>query len=104
MEIAKLGGELCVTEESRTAMATIRFEGEAREIADQTRVFETCEELGMPFGCTEGICGTCRCTVVSGMENLRPLNDKEEDMDLGRDERLACQCVILGGTVEFSIG
>ncbi len=85
-------------------MAKIRFEGDEREIADGSRVFETCEALGMPFGCTEGICGTCRCTVVSGMEHLKPLNEKEEDMDLGPDERLACQCYITGGLVEFEIG
>jgi ferredoxin len=84
-------------------MAKIRFEGEERELPDGTRVFETAEALGMPFGCTEGICGTCRCTVVSGMENLRSLNEKEEDMGLGAGERLACQCVILGGIVEFEI-
>jgi ferredoxin len=38
------------------------------------------------------------------MENLKPLNEKEEDMDLGPDERLACQCVITGGAVEFTVG
>jgi ferredoxin len=85
-------------------MAKIVFEGETREVPDGTRVFETCEEMGMPFGCTEGVCGTCRCTVVSGMENLSPKNTKEDDMDLDDGERLACQCTIKSGTVEFSIG
>lgn len=84
-------------------MAKIVFEGQSRDVADGTRVFETCEEMGMPFGCTEGICGTCRCKVVSGMENLGPVNAKEEDMDLDAGERLACQCVIKSGTVEFEI-
>jgi ferredoxin len=84
-------------------MAKIVFEGETREVSDGTRVFETCEEMGMPFGCTEGVCGTCRCTVVSGMENLSPRNAKEDDMDLDDGERLACQCTIKSGTVEFSI-
>lgn len=85
-------------------MAKVRFEGEEKELADGSKVLETCEALGMPFGCTDGLCGTCRCTVVSGMENLKPLNEKEEDMDLGPDERLACQCVITGGLVEFEVG
>lgn len=84
-------------------MATIRFEGEEREIPDGARCYETCEELGMPFGCTEGECGTCTCTVVEGMENLEPLNDKELDMGLDEGQRLACQCIIKSGTVEFSV-
>jgi ferredoxin len=85
-------------------MAKIVFEGQTRDVADGTRVLDSCEDMGMPFGCTEGICGTCRCTVVSGMENLSPVNVKEEDMDLEAGERLACQCTIKSGTVEFTIG
>jgi len=85
-------------------MAKIIFEGQSRDVADGTRVLDPCEDLGMPFGCTEGNCGTCRCTVVSGMENLSAVNTREEDMDLETGERLACQCTIKSGTVEFAIG
>ncbi len=85
-------------------MAKVVFEGQSREVPDGTRVLHPCEDLGMPFGCTEGDCGTCRCTVVSGMENLGPVNVKEEDMALEAGERLACQCTIKSGTVEFAIG
>jgi ferredoxin len=85
-------------------MAVIRFEDVEREVPDNSRIQRICEEMGMPFGCTEGLCGTCRCVVVSGMENLEPRNEKEEDMDLEDDERLACQCIIRTGTVEFTIG
>ena len=84
-------------------MATIRFEGEEREIADGSSVQELCEEMGLPFGCTEGLCGTCRSTIIEGMKNLGPLNDREEDMGLEDGERLACQCVIISGSVEFSV-
>ena len=84
-------------------MATIRFEGQEKELPDGSRVYETCEELGMPFGCTDGLCGTCTCTVVSGMENLKPRNEKEEDMGMEGNQRLACQCHIISGTVEFEI-
>ncbi|MDK1021405.1 MAG: 2Fe-2S iron-sulfur cluster-binding protein [Candidatus Hydrogenedentes bacterium] len=84
-------------------MATIRFEGEERELPDGSAVLEVCEAMGMPFGCTEGLCGTCRCTVVKGFENLEPLNEQEEDMDLEEGERLACQSVIKSGIVHFSI-
>lgn len=84
-------------------MAIIQFEGEEREIADGSRVQELCEDMGMPFGCTEGLCGTCRCAILKGMENLEPLNDLEMDMGLEDGERLACQCVVISGSVEFSI-
>ncbi len=84
-------------------MATIRFEDEERELADGTTILEMCEEMGMPFGCTEGNCGTCRCIIVDGGENLEPLNKKEMDMDLDKGERLACQCTIITGIVVFSI-
>ncbi len=84
-------------------MATIRFEDEERELADGSAILEMCEAIGMPFGCTEGNCGTCRCIIVEGAENLEPLNEKETDMDLEEGERLACQCTIKTGIVVFSI-
>ena len=84
-------------------MATIRFEGEEREIADGTGVLKVCEEMGMPFGCTDGLCGTCMCDVVEGMDNLEPLNEKEQDMELEDGERLACQCVVKAGVVVFKV-
>lgn len=85
-------------------MAKIVFEGQEKEVPDNSPIQLACEELGMPFGCTDGLCGTCRCTVVSGMENLEPVNEKEEDMGLDENERLPCQLVIKAGVVEFEIG
>ena len=82
-------------------MATIRFEGTDAHLPDNTRIYETCVALGVAFGCTEGNCGTCICTVVQGMENLSPKNEKEEDMGLEDEQRLACQCVIQSGLVEL---
>jgi ferredoxin len=84
-------------------MAMIRFEGQEKEVSDGSRVMETCEELGVPFGCHDGICGTCMSTVVEGMDNLESMNDKEEDMGLADGQRLCCQCVIKNGVVEFSL-
>ena len=85
-------------------MATIRFEGSQADLPDGSKVVETCEVLGIPFGCQDGVCGTCTSVVVGGMENLEPKNDKEKDMDLESDERLPCQCTIKHGVVEFSLG
>ena len=84
-------------------MAIIRFEDEEREVADGTNVTEACEDMGLPFGCTEGICGTCMSLVTEGAFNLEPKTEKEVDFDLPKGQRLACQCVIKGGSVEFTL-
>lgn len=44
-----------------------------------------------------GFCTTCMCRVKSGMENLSPRNDKEENMGVTDDpERLSCQSQVTG--------
>jgi len=53
------------------------------------------------FGCRMGSCGTCRCIIESGMENLNPKTQAEEDLfetftSVGLAERLGCQLVIKG--------
>lgn len=54
-----------------------------------------------PFGCRLGSCGTCRCIVVEGAENVNPHTQEEQDLfetltSVGRNERLGCQLTILG--------
>lgn len=72
------------------------------ELPDGSEIQEACEQAGVPFACTEGICGTCVIEVSEGMENLSPFNMEEEDFlgELG-NERLACQCKILKGLVKI---
>ena len=55
-----------------------------------------CEEQGVPFACTEGICGTCLIEVSEGMDCLNPKTQEELDFlgDIPTCERLACQCKI----------
>lgn len=84
-------------------MARIRFDGREAEVADGARVLDTCDALGVPFGCQDGVCGTCISRVIQGMENLGPINDKEADMGLEAGQRLVCQCVIRSGLVEFAL-
>jgi ferredoxin len=84
-------------------VAVLRFEDDELDVPDGERILEYAEQLGVPFGCQDGVCGTCRCRVISGIEYLGTRNDKEEDMDLDPDERLVCQCVISGGEVEIEI-
>ena len=88
-------------------MATLKFKStkEETELEDDSPIAESCEEAGVPFACTEGICGTCIVEVVSGMNNLSDPTEPELDF-LGEDgvckERMACQCRIKKGTVEIT--
>ncbi len=83
-------------------MAHLNFKdtGDSFDLPDGSPLQEACEEAGVPFACTEGICGTCVIEVLDGMENLSPFNQAEEDF-LGKQgcERLACQCRIHQGNV-----
>ncbi len=86
-------------------MAKVRFEmdGIEYDAADGAKLVDVCRDAGssIPFGCTNGICGTCIVSVKNGSENLSP-KDAEEGHTLemfGAEEpehRLACQCVVHG--------
>lgn len=84
-------------------MAKLIFEdtNEEFELPDGSPITEACEQVGVPFACTEGVCGTCVIEVTEGMSNLSIFNEAESDF-LGESdrERLACQCKILGGRVK----
>ncbi|MEN9654484.1 MAG: hypothetical protein RL235_596 [Chlamydiota bacterium] len=85
-------------------MAKIVFEDSSEEVElpDGAPIAEVCEQAGVPFACTEGVCGTCVIEVTEGMENLSSFNQAEADFlgDLDR-ERLACQCCIQRGFVKI---
>lgn len=85
-------------------MAKLIFEDtqEQCELPDGSPIMEPCEQAGVPFACTEGVCGTCVIEVTEGMENLSEFNEAEADFlgELDR-ERLACQCKINGGCVKI---
>lgn len=87
-------------------MAKLVFDhnNEEVEIADDSPIAEVCEEAGVPFACTEGVCGTCVIEIKEGKENLSAPTKEEEDF-LGEGtchERLACQCKIKKGCVRIS--
>ncbi len=87
-------------------MANLKFKhnDENVDLPDDSPIAQPCEEAGVPFACTEGVCGTCVINIISGGENLSPPTREEEDF-LGegcKDERLACQCRIKGGCVKIS--
>ena len=71
---------------------------EEREVLenDIDSLIDKAEEIGVPFGCTDGRCGSCRVEVVEGMEYLTERTQNELDMGLDESEpfRLICQCKI----------
>ena len=84
-------------------MLIVEDTGEEVEVPDGEDIAEACEDAGVPFACTEGVCGTCVIEVVEGMENLSKFTQEEEDF-LGdmENERLACQCKLKGGCVKIT--
>ncbi|WP_201457125.1 2Fe-2S iron-sulfur cluster-binding protein [Chlamydia sp. 17-3921] len=75
------------------------------DLKDGEDISESCESVGIPFACTEGVCGTCVVEVLEGQENLSEFTDAEKDF-LGdpndHNERLACQCRIRSGCVKLT--
>lgn len=63
-------------------------------------IVDECEAT-LPFGCRMGSCGTCRCLVEEGMDNLNPRTEEEEDLfeqltHVEARERLGCQLIVKG--------
>jgi ferredoxin len=85
-------------------MAKLYFEDtkEEVELPDGAPIMPPCEQAGVPFACTEGVCGTCVVEITEGMEYLSEFNQAEADFlgNLG-NERLACQCKINSGCVKI---
>ena len=72
-----------------------------KEVPDGSSIREAAEELGVPFSCRNGICGTCMIEIHSGKENLSELKEQEHDLERDEKHRLACQCKIKQGEVSF---
>ena len=87
-------------------MAKLHFQntGDEVEIEDGAPIAAVCEEAGVPFACTEGVCGTCIVEIVEGRENLCEPTQAEIDF-LGEQgiyrERMCCQCRIKTGVVKI---
>jgi ferredoxin len=84
-------------------MAILKTNDSEVEVPDGAELMDAAEELGVSFGCGNGVCGACEVDVEEGMENLNELTEAEDDMDLDDGHRLMCQCVIESGTVKISI-
>ena len=57
-------------------------------------------KAGVPFKCGAGLCGTCRCLVVAGVEHTDAVKPRERthlsDADLAAGYRMACQTLVEG--------
>jgi len=82
-------------------MAKIKTDNEEIEVKDGESMIEACEKLGVPFGCYEGICGSCRIEVIGGAENLSELTEQEKMLGMDANTRLACQCKIKKGEIKI---
>ncbi len=83
-------------------MAELIKDGNTQAIEDGAAIQAVAEELGVDFGCQNGVCGACEIDVISGEDNLSKKTDAEEDYGCSGSSRLACQCKITAGSVEIS--
>ena len=83
--------------------ATLFINGKEKVLSPGEPILTACEEEGIPFACTEGVCGTCCVRVIDGGENLSPFTEEEVDFfgEEGGEERLACQCTLQKGEVHL---
>jgi ferredoxin len=88
-------------------MPRIEFQpvGLSKEVNSGIRLYDAAHELGLDwmFGCTQGTCGTCLSTIISGMENLNRIGNTEKEtlrkLKAKPDQRLACQLIIRGDVI-----
>ena len=75
------------------------------EVPEQYALIDMCEDYdtSILFGCRDGACGACMIKVLEHPEHLTKMQEDERDfletMAARPDERLACQCKVLGDVV-----
>ena len=79
-------------EEPPAGECTITIDDASKNVGLDKTFIPEAEELGITFGCQDGICGTCIVEVEEGMRNLGEKNTEEIDMSLEDNQRLVCQC------------
>ncbi|MBI2043717.1 (2Fe-2S)-binding protein [Candidatus Pacearchaeota archaeon] len=75
--------------------------GVEKEIPDGEKIKKAAEEIGVLFGCEDGLCGTCMIDILQGENNLSEITQAEKDLERDLKHRLACQCRIKNGKVEI---
>ena len=82
-------------------MAILKTNETKVEVQDGEEIKEAAEQLGVPFGCRNGLCGACLVEVEEGHENLSELTGAENDFRLEDHQRLCCQAKIKQGEVKI---
>jgi ferredoxin len=86
-------------------MGTLCVGDQCTEVKDGEKIKVAAEQLGIPFSCEEGVCGSCFCNVLEGEDNLMDLSEREEEYGLsGKNQRLACQAKMKAGKVKIESG
>jgi len=85
------------------AKLTNEENGKTETVEEGEWIREAAEKTGVPFGCEEGICGTCMIDILDGKDNLSELTEEETDLMRDKEHRLACQCKIKKGEVKFRL-
>ncbi|HLD22186.1 MAG TPA: 2Fe-2S iron-sulfur cluster-binding protein [Patescibacteria group bacterium] len=70
------------------------------EVGSNLKEVAQAEGSSIPFGCEQGVCGTCLVNIVEGEDNVSDPTDQEKEtlaaMGAEPGQRLACQCQIDG--------
>ncbi len=86
------------------AMVRIVNDNSSFEVPDGARLLDYARER-MQFGCENGTCGICLCTIVKGKENLNMPAHEEwtllQKKGARTSQRLACQVWVMKGEVEI---
>jgi len=85
-------------------MAKLIFQntGKEVELPDGSPIADACQEAGVIFACSGGLCGACAVTICDGEENLSEPTEAELDffgLEGVKKERMACQSSIVSGEV-----
>ena len=81
---------------------TIKTDEKTIEVPENAKIIDICEneDTSILFGCRDGACGACMVRVLKNPQNLSKMEEHERDfletMAATDDERLACQCKVLG--------
>jgi 2Fe-2S ferredoxin len=81
----------------------LRPQNKELEAPRKANLLEFLQSNGIPVGSAcggNGLCASCKVQIVSGKKALTRPNDKEIDLadrnNLHEDERIACQCRVMG--------
>lgn len=90
------------TEPAKIAITFVSNGGKRIRVAKDSNLLRASlrEQGGIPFKCGAGLCGTCKCRIVQGLEHADAVKAKERkhlsEADLADGFRMACQTFVAG--------